>query len=345
MKRDGNPVARAGVRLDLLLEVAGDEDQLAHVQPVEPVHHPVHHRPPRHLEQRLGHEMGVRPETGALPGERDDHLHVSLFRSGPGAGPGRRAPAWMPRARRCPRPPRSGGRAWRGMCTRLAGLERARLERVAGPGAEDQLAPEHVHRLVLQVVVLQAQHVPRLHVEDLAHVAVGAGPDRARSPRASPPGTARRARTILAYGPVDEHARRKYRLGGGGDEWRRCDDQRATATSHVAAATLIVLERRLEAEHPAERELVVARARDPAPARAGSPTAGRSNRVTNRVSPIRCSARIPMPASPRKRMRAEPVASSSASMPWARSVNAASATRENSRALGRDEQRPLELRG
>src|SRR6476646_6545606 len=28
----------------------------------------------------------------------------------------------------------------------LADLERARLERVAGPGAEDQLAPEHVHR-------------------------------------------------------------------------------------------------------------------------------------------------------------------------------------------------------
>ena len=92
MKRDGNRVARARVGLDLLLEVAGDEDQLAHVQAVEPVHHPVHDRPARHLEHRLGDQMGVGPETGALPGERDDHLHVSLFRSGPGAGRGRRAP-------------------------------------------------------------------------------------------------------------------------------------------------------------------------------------------------------------------------------------------------------------
>ncbi len=42
---------------------------------------------------------------------------------------------------------------------------------------------------------------------------------------------------------------------------------------------------------------------------------GRSNRVTNRVSPMRCSARSPMPASPRKRMRPLEGASSSSWKP------------------------------
>src|SRR6185437_11876822 len=65
----------------------------------------------------------------------------------------------------------------------LAGAERAGLQLGAGPGAEDQLAPEHVHRLVLAMVILQAQHVSRLDVQDLAHVALGAGPDQLVSPR------------------------------------------------------------------------------------------------------------------------------------------------------------------
>src|SRR5512138_1397955 len=49
--------------------------------------------------------------------------------------------------------------------------------------AQDQLAREHVHRLVLAMMVLQAQHVPRLHVENLAHVAISACPDQLVSPR------------------------------------------------------------------------------------------------------------------------------------------------------------------
>src|SRR5262245_6037867 len=40
---------------------------------------------------------------------------------------------------------------------RLAGLEGARLELRARTGAQDELAAEHVHRLVLEIVVLQTQ--------------------------------------------------------------------------------------------------------------------------------------------------------------------------------------------
>src|SRR3954451_19747106 len=50
------------------------------------------------------------------------------------------------------------------------------------PGAELELAPEHVHRLVLEVVVLETEHVPGLHVKDLPHVPVGAGPDQLVAP-------------------------------------------------------------------------------------------------------------------------------------------------------------------
>ena len=46
------------------------------LEPLEAVHDPVHHRPARHLEHRLGNEMGVRAEAGALAGERNDHLHA-----------------------------------------------------------------------------------------------------------------------------------------------------------------------------------------------------------------------------------------------------------------------------
>src|SRR5215207_7511203 len=60
---------------------------------------------------------------------------------------------------------------------RFAGLERAGDELLAGTGPEDQLAPEHVHGLVFHVVILETQDVPRLHVQDLADVAIGAGPD------------------------------------------------------------------------------------------------------------------------------------------------------------------------
>jgi len=68
-------VARPSVRFDLLLEMAGDENQLFHVQARQPVHDPIHHRSPGHLEERLRHEIRVGPEAGALARERNDDLH------------------------------------------------------------------------------------------------------------------------------------------------------------------------------------------------------------------------------------------------------------------------------
>src|SRR6476661_4524347 len=64
----------------------------------------------------------------------------------------------------------------------LAGLERARLELRPGSGPEDELPAQHVHRLVLHVVVLQAQDVTGLHMQDLAHIAVRARPDELVAP-------------------------------------------------------------------------------------------------------------------------------------------------------------------
>jgi hypothetical protein len=49
-------------------------------------------------------------------------------------------------------------------------------------GPENQLAPEHVHRLVLPIVVLEAQDVTGPDVEDLADVAVGPRPHQLVSP-------------------------------------------------------------------------------------------------------------------------------------------------------------------
>src|SRR5574337_1591629 len=66
---------------------------------------------------------------------------------------------------------------------RLAGPERAGVEGIAFPDPQNQLALQHMHGLVLALVILQATSLPRLHVEHLPHVAVGAGPDELVTPR------------------------------------------------------------------------------------------------------------------------------------------------------------------
>ena len=60
-----------------------------------------------------------------------------------------------------------------------AGAERTlhRLGALVRPGAEDQFAGKDMHRLVLHVMVLAREDVPRLHVQHLADVAIGVGPD------------------------------------------------------------------------------------------------------------------------------------------------------------------------
>src|ERR1019366_7931769 len=67
---------------------------------------------------------------------------------------------------------------------RIAGAEGALYRRAVAdrPGAEDEFAGEYVHRLVLLVVILDRQQVPRLYVEDLADIAIPVRPDQFGAP-------------------------------------------------------------------------------------------------------------------------------------------------------------------
>ena len=97
------------------------------------------------------------------------------------------------------------------MCTALAGAEAA-LDRASRSGQVRRInSPDkHVHRLVLAVVILQAQHVAGLDVQDLADVAIGAGPDQLVSPRLVHP-----VRHLGHWSPFVARARRKW--------WRNID--------------------------------------------------------------------------------------------------------------------------
>src|SRR6266511_836339 len=66
---------------------------------------------------------------------------------------------------------------------RLAGAYALLAQRLALLDPQDDLAGEHVDRLILLVVVLQREHVPRLDMEDLPDVAVGFRPDDLVTPR------------------------------------------------------------------------------------------------------------------------------------------------------------------
>src|SRR5688572_10115101 len=65
---------------------------------------------------------------------------------------------------------------------RLAGLERSADKRVSGLGPKNELSGQHMHGLVLLVVILETEDVPRLHMQDLPHVAIGPGPDELIAP-------------------------------------------------------------------------------------------------------------------------------------------------------------------
>src|SRR3954469_14786745 len=58
----------------------------------------------------------------------------------------------------------------RGHVHRLARPERPGHQLFPCLGSKDQLAGQHVHRLILQVVVLKAEHMSRLDVKDLSDV-------------------------------------------------------------------------------------------------------------------------------------------------------------------------------
>src|SRR3954470_15057499 len=66
---------------------------------------------------------------------------------------------------------------------RLTGFKRPALQALALTGSKGQLAREYVHRLVLHIVILQAEHVTRLHMKNFSDIAVGPGPDQLVAPR------------------------------------------------------------------------------------------------------------------------------------------------------------------
>jgi len=66
---------------------------------------------------------------------------------------------------------------------RLPSAKGALVELLDGADTEDQFATKDVHRLVLPVVILAAENLARLHVQDLADIAIGAGPYELMSPR------------------------------------------------------------------------------------------------------------------------------------------------------------------
>src|SRR3954466_5668553 len=65
---------------------------------------------------------------------------------------------------------------------RLTGLEWPSHHGIAPSDAKLELTAQDVHGLILQVVVLKAEHVPRFDVKDLAHIALRAGPDQLVTP-------------------------------------------------------------------------------------------------------------------------------------------------------------------
>ncbi len=68
---------RPDVRLNLLFQMARDEDEHLHVEPLEHIlHHVVEYSFPGHSEQWLRNSMGMRSQPCPLPGQRDDHLHL-----------------------------------------------------------------------------------------------------------------------------------------------------------------------------------------------------------------------------------------------------------------------------
>src|SRR5262245_18816963 len=67
---------------------------------------------------------------------------------------------------------------------RVAGLEDRLLERLVGVAELDpRLTVEHVPRLVLDAVVLEAQRLAGPDEEHLSAVRIGAGPDQLVTPR------------------------------------------------------------------------------------------------------------------------------------------------------------------
>src|SRR6185312_12120301 len=124
----------------------------------------------------------------------------------------------------------------------LTGSERTGDSAVTLSGAELELAPQYVHGLVLEVVVLKAEHVSRLHVKNLPHVSIGASPDQLVAPGLlHPVGSLRHSQPpqtrVLTWAGIYAGQLSAGQRGSGGK----------------------MSERLLEAEYPAESKIIIDR--------------------------------------------------------------------------------------
>src|SRR3990172_6644518 len=106
---------------------------------------------------------------------------------------------------------------------RLTRLEGTGDEGIARLGPQGELAREKVHRLVFPVVILETEHVSRLHVEDLPHITIGESPDQLVAPR-------------LLY-PVRHVGHSALHVGEVERRWSRDAGVNADTTADAALAT------------------------------------------------------------------------------------------------------------
>ncbi len=142
------------------------------------VHHPVHHRPAGDFEQRLGNQMGVGPEPGSLPRERDHDLHDQAL---PYRSVSRTTSSSSGVDASSTSVSEIASSSWIGSgsnANRFSRMEPDFLAAFPLPEPEEKLSLEHVQRFVLHVVVLAAQRMAGLHMEDLPDIAIGSGPDQ-----------------------------------------------------------------------------------------------------------------------------------------------------------------------
>src|SRR2546426_3123373 len=169
------------VLLHDVLQVSGDHDQLVEVEPAKRLHHVVHHGPARDADERLRNALGKGQEPGPLPrqGEDDLHLHPPVAVLEP-------YDIVDLRGRRLEQVARHDRLELMDLLgvdvERLALNERTFDQSLPLLKPQDNLAPQDVDRFVLLIVVLEAEDVARLDVQDLSHVTIGPRPDELVAP-------------------------------------------------------------------------------------------------------------------------------------------------------------------
>ena len=203
--------------------------------------------------------LGIRERAhGATPRPGSGRARSPRGRSGPRAARRRRGAASRPRRSACPRSPSRGGRCPAGSGTRRPARDLDRLELAADLAElERRAALLHEPRLVLHLVVLEAERLAGADEEQLADVGVGLGPDELVAPRLLD--APRRDR--VAADPLERSREplrvRRHVLVGAAELLRRVDRQPHARVAERA-------QRALRGELRERRRLVVALLREAA---------------------------------------------------------------------------------